>query len=832
MSGHPFHVASAAAVIVFDLPVRAGMGFRSLLITIHLVVISGLAGWQSMAHAQTIEPAAASMQQTQAARTYNIPAGPLEAALARFISESGVPLAATPELVQGKQSPGVRGTFSIQVALNALLKGTGLEAIRNAEGQYGLQPVASEVRTLPPVTVTSRAINSNSVLGNLPPAYPGGQVATGGRLGLLGNRDMMDAPFSQISYTEELIQNQQAKTVGDVLRNDPSVTLQSSRATGFEEFTIRGFGTLGQDRLSINGLYGTSPIVPMELVERVEILKGPNALLNGLPTSGNAIGGTVNMVLKRAPEDPLTRLTTSYQSRSNFGAHIDVGRRFGEGGKFGARFNGSYRKGETAIKRNKDEFGLVGLGLDFRGERVRLSVDLSYQKADIDAQAPLIRVGVGVPVPSAPNSSKGFSPFWFDRFHEELFGMVQGEVDISSNVTAYVAFGVRDWKLGGRNATPTINNVSGDWLATSSSFGEKYKNLSGQTGIRASFDTGPVSHELVIDVSRATRDYSYANLSGSVIASNIYIEPNIPDPGLPRANPIKRADTVVSSFGFVDTLSILDKRVQLTVGMRRQRLDRGNFNAAGTAVTSNYDRHVWTPAYALLLKPLKNVSVYANYIEGLEQGTTVGETFANAGQIFPPYRTKQYEAGMKVDWGTLTTTVGAFEITRASTISVPGMPFPTLSVDGEQVNRGIEVNVFGEPVNGLRVLGGVMFLDGKLTKTEGGINDGRKAPGVPEINIALGVEWDPSFLPRLTFSGRVNHNGKKFFDAANTQVIPAWTRVDLGTRYKLNTSLNNKAITFRFDVQNVFDRDYWENGMSVLTISAPRTFLLSASMDF
>ncbi|HRO01971.1 MAG TPA: TonB-dependent receptor, partial [Nitrobacter sp.] len=164
--------------------------------------------------------------------------------------------------------------------------------------------------------------------------------------------------------------------------------------------------------------------------------------------------------------------------------------------------------------------------------------------------------------------------------------------------------------------------------------------------------------------------------------------------------------------------------------------------------------------------------------------------------------------------------------------SIPGTPLPTLSVDGEQVNRGVEVNIFGEPVNGLRVLGGVMMLDGRLAKTQDGVNDGRKAPGVPDINVAFGVEWDPSFMPGGTISGRVNHSGKKFFDAANTQIIPSWTRVDLGMRYTLNTGWNDRPLTLRFDVQNAFDQDYWENGLNVLTISAPRTFLLSATMDF
>ncbi|WP_416194068.1 TonB-dependent siderophore receptor [Nitrobacter sp. TKz-YC01] len=777
--------------------------------------------------------------QSAAQTSFNVPAGPLGRALTAFGRQAGLQVTYLTSIGTGKTSPGISGPATREQALARILQGTGLSyhftnastvAISQPAATGGAGAAPSGAISLDTIDVQG-AGNPNSTM-SLPPAYAGGQVATGGNLGLLGNRHIMDTPFSQTSYTEKLIRNQQAKTVADVLRNDPSITQQSARGGGFEEFTLRGFGNLTQDRISINGLYGASPIVPMEMVERVEVLKGPNALLNGLPASGNAIGGTVNLVLKRARDEPLTRLTTSYQSRSNLGTHLDVGRRYGENKEFGVRFNGSYRDGETAFSRNKDEAALAGLGLDYQGERVRFSADFSYKKNHIDAVTPLVQVTPGIPIPGAPNASRNISPSWFNRYYEELFGMMQGEVDISQNVTAYMALGARDWKVGGVSGTPTIYNANGDWTATPTSWEEKYKNLTSQMGIRASFDTGPINHALTADVSRATRDYRYAGLSGSLIASNLYVNPMIANPNLPGVIPLRMSDTTASSVGFVDTLSILEKRVQLTVGLRRQRVDRDGFNAAGTTVTSNYDQYAWTPAYALLIKPLENVSVYANYIEGLEQGTTVGATYANAGEIFPPYRTKQYEAGVKVDWGTLTTTVGAFEISRASTLSIPGTPLPTLSVDGEQVNRGVEVNIFGEPVNGLRVLGGVMMLDGRLAKTQDGVNDGRKAPGVPDINVAFGVEWDPSFMPGGTISGRVNHSGKKFFDAANTQIIPSWTRVDLGMRYTLNTGWNDRPLTLRFDVQNAFDQDYWENGLNVLTISAPRTFLLSATMDF
>ncbi len=84
-------------------------------------------------------------------------------------------------------------------------------------------------------------VPSTGTIGTVPPAYAGGQVASGGSLGLLGNRGVMNTPFNQTSYTAELIQNQQARTIRDVLANDPSVRVIQAAGGGADSLFIRGF---------------------------------------------------------------------------------------------------------------------------------------------------------------------------------------------------------------------------------------------------------------------------------------------------------------------------------------------------------------------------------------------------------------------------------------------------------------------------------------------------------------------------------------------------------------------------------------------------------------
>ncbi|TIX97390.1 MAG: TonB-dependent receptor, partial [Mesorhizobium sp.] len=103
----------------------------------------------------------------------------------------------------------------------------------------------------------------------------------------------------------------------------------------------------------------------------------------------------------------------------------------------------------------------------------------------------------------------------------------------------------------------------------------------------------------------------------------------------------------------------------------------------------------------------------------------------------------------------------------------------------------------------LRLLGGVTLLHGKLTKTNSAASLGNTPIGVPSVQVNLGAEWDTPFLEGLTLAANVIHTGKQNVDTANTQEIPSWTRLDLGARYL--TEINDKPVTFRASVENVFD---------------------------
>ena len=714
---------------------------------------------------------------------------------------------------------------------------------------------ASPSRNVAPVPYLAP---STGTLGAPPAPYAGGQVASGGSLGLLGNRSVMDTPFNQTSYTAELIQNQQARTIRDVLINDPSVRVIQAAGGGADGLFIRGFYYDSGD-YALNGLSGIAPYysTAANFIERVEVLKGPSAVLNGMTVGGTgvssagAVGGSVNLVTKHAADVDITQLTTTYASKSQFGEQIDVSRRYGEHKEWGVRLNQTYSNGNTPWNRQTDELGNVALALDYRGETVRAAVDIGYQADVLDPPLRFFTVGSTV-IPSPPKAGTNFQVPWAYYHPTDFFSTVKGEVDVTDWMTAYAAFGYHDSNINYAYPSPIISNaVAGATTSPPGAFQlgglrstpgmgkETYETLAGEAGVRMNADLGPVNHAVNVGYSITDRTYNQRLLtpSSGAIYWNLYTEPtNIPKPNFTTLALSQATNVDLWSVGVSDTMSMWDKRLQFTVGVRRQ--------TAGSSVT-NYltpsssrpeqDASVWTPAYAVVVKPVEHVSLYANYIEGLQTPYVVSGNFQNIGTVFPPGQTKQAEAGIKIDAGRITTTLSGFDISQPSIISVQlaGDAKPSQLLNGRQRNRGIELNVFGEVAPSIRLLGGVAMIHGVQEQAALASNNGKNAVGVPGVTANIGAEWDTPFVRDLTLTSRVVYTASQYVDVANTMMLPEWTRVDLGARYTFTSPWNGKPIVVRASIENVFNKAYWASAYSgVITLGAPRTYLVSTTFNF
>lgn len=765
---------------------------------------------------------------TEAARQYNIPAGSLDLVLGRFGREAGALVAIDPELTAGVQSSGLKGTYSVSGGLDAILGTHRLEAVPGTNGGYRLRRVAPGVSTLPAVTVSGVAAT------DLEPAYAGGQVARGGSLGLLGTQNAMDVPFSTTNYTSELLENQQVRTLADVVVNDASVRM-STGGTGFDDtFQIRGFAVSATD-VGLNGLYGliSQNRVPAQLVERVEILKGPGSLINGIAPSGS-VGGGINIVSKRASDDPLTRVTATYTGSSNFGLGLDLSRRFGEDKAWGLRFNGLVRDGEATIDGGNQQTGLAALGIDYRGSNLRWSLDAIAQHDDTDNFRPQISLDTGLTaIPKPPDARSNWYP-GTTLVQKDSTIATRLEYDITDSLTAYAGIGYRDetndqvFPSTLRTALGPVNGA-GNFTVQNNYYDSYTKTTSGNAGLRWRFNTASIGHTLTAAVTEMQQEAGSAYITGNTRASNIYNPSPLPTITAARTAPLKTSDTTLSSFAIADTLSFMNDRLLITLGARNQNVEVQSFSATG-AKTSNYDKSAVSPLAGIVFKPMANVSVYGNYTEGLTRGAFVSTTsgYANPGEALAPYKSEQYEAGVKVDWGRITTTAAIYQIAR-----------PNAQVDtatnvygyfGEQRNRGLELTAYGELQRGLRGMASVAFVDPKLTTTPNGVNQGKDAAGVPDTTASAGLDWDTPWLAGLSVNGRVIYTSGSYLTSANTQKFDGWTRYDLGARYR--TAVAGKEVVFRANVENLLDKNYWLTTGTYVTVGSPRTLVLSASVDF
>ncbi len=736
-----------------------------------------------------------------------------------------------------------RKTALLPVCLAASFAGSPLMAQEQLEERA--QSSAAEPVELQSVEITASA---DASADGLTQPYAGEQVARGGRVGILGNRDYMETPFTSTSYTSQLIQDQQARSVSDVLQNDPSVRVARGFGNFQELYVVRGFPVYSDD-ISYNGLYGLLPrqYVAAEFIERVEVFRGANTFLNGAAPGGSGIGGAINILPKRAPNEPLTRLTVGAENGGQAMTHADIARRFGEEERFGVRLNAAKRAGETTVEDEDRTLDMFALGLDYQGDNFRLSGDIGHQYHFIDQPRPSVTPSGGIP--SAPDADDNFAQPWTYSKEKQTFGTFRAEYDFSDAVTGWLAAGVREGEEKNRLASMTAGSSGAGTFYRFDNVREE-EVFTSEVGLRARGRTGDVSHEWVMSAAMFDLEARNAYAMSGNYAADIYrpFAAAMPDAvwlGGSMSNPNVTERTHTQSLAIADTLGFMDDRLLVTLGARRQGIEAKSYDYNSGDRLSSYNRYKNSPVAGVVYQLTDELSVYANYIEGLVKGdiapvTSGGVTINNAGDALEPYVSKQTEVGIKYDGGNLGGSLAVFTTDRPfSTVegieTIGGVTRGVYTDGGEQRNRGIELSVFGEPTYGVRLLGGLTLLDAELTSTQDGVNEGNRAIGVPRTQANIGGEWDVPGSNGLTLTSRVVYTSSQYADTANDLEIPSWTRLDLGARYRM--VIDERDVTLRARLDNVTGRDYWASvggypNANYLVLGAPRTLSVSATVDF
>ncbi|EJN00342.1 TonB-dependent siderophore receptor, partial [Herbaspirillum sp. YR522] len=440
---------------------------------------------------------------------------------------------------------------------------------------------------------------------------------------------------------------------------------------------------------------------------------------------------------------------------------------------------------------------------------------------------PQFSLGAGLTsVPDAPSGKSNLYP-GNTMSSDDKAAITRLEVDINDSLTAYGAVGYHVAQSAQNFPRATITSVQGATSVTNGYYDQRVTSTSADVGLRTRLNTGGIKHTLILGANMLDQQLdSYYPAQTPAVVSNLYNPAPLATITANRAGVSPTTQTRLTSVAITDTLSFADDRLRLIAGLRRQQVYTHGLAASPTST----NKTGISPVLGVVVKPVENLSLYASYTAALTAGTIVTAPNANAGQAFPPSRSKQYETGAKIDWGRITTTAAVFQIEQKnnSTEIVNGLQYATQN--GRSRMRGLELSAYGELQRGLRFNASGTFFDTKLAHTAGGLTDGKEAGAVPKHNFNLGLDWDTPWVTGLALNTRVAHTGATWYDQNNRLRVPGWTRADIGARYITRTA--GQAVTYRANIENLFDKNYWVMQNGYVGTASGRTFVLSAQVDF
>ena len=508
------------------------------------------------------------------------------------------------------------------------------------------------------------------------------------------------------------------------------------------------------------------------------------------------------------------------------------------------RVNLYNNKGGTAYQQERVDTHAGYIGLDYTTDRSRTTFDAGIISNRIDnAQYRLRFRGNALRNITAPPrvdiNSKFGAPGTFRQVRER-FGVLRSEYDLDKNIMVYGALGMRITNQDTLNNFFDMQQLNGTSKVSYRYNNQINKAYSGEIGVKGKVDTKGVDHELTVSANYMHyKRYMFQNQfgNGARYFTNMYA-PQWRDlsahlGSYTKRTPLNDSETL-RSIALSDVMTTNDGRWTFVVGGRYQQITIKNYpnprSGNGRQTTySEYEEAKFSPAFALVHKLNKQVSLYANYIQGLKDGDEASTSAANAGEKMKPFVAKQYEVGAKFDFDKIATTLSFFSIKTPAMLLDPVTNLDEAS--GEVRNRGIEWMFFGEPKKGTRLTGGMTWLNATYQKTAGGAYDGNIQEGTPRYTAVLGVEQDIHGVPGLTFSTHMTYNSSTYADQANTLRVSPWMRWDLGARYRFNAG--DTPVTVRADVYNIFNKNYWRAlDRNAVFLGAGRTYMLSVTADF
>lgn len=652
-------------------------------------------------------------------------------------------------------------------------------------------------------------------------------------VGPLGEKTLLDTPYSISIVPASLAENQQLQSVREAFRFIPTVQGENIRPQ------TRGLQAGVVQNTRIDGLsIAATTDYPIEQFERIEVLNGLSGALYG-PASP---AGTFNYVLKRPTATPVRTLTFGYMSSQSLIEHLDLGGHFGNDERFGYRLNLLNQNGEGDVEGSRLRRQLASLAFDVRfSPDTTLETNFStyhYLSTGFPGTFALAR---NVPFPSAPDPTRpGYGQSWAGD--DNVTNLFSAALKHDFNENWHLRAGVLRQTSDRASTVPTntITRKSGAYTTTTATTTYSLDTIVSNTlALNGHVDFAGLSHDVFVSNTgffwnryRPFQTGAITLVNASIDAPQSFAKPPLPD----FSNRYRSVNTVQQSISVGDTVGF-GKHWSALLAASQSWIHTENYNRHG-ASTSRYDASGVSPTASLMYKPLENMTAYLTYADSLQQGDNAPAGSANAGSSLAPYRSRQWELGYKVDIDRMTLGAALYRIER---------PYAYVGDDnvfaerGRQVNRGLELTATGAVTRDLNVFAGISLMDPRVFDTGSAATSDKQILGLSHVVFNALVDYAVPAVPGLGFNVNVSYASRRPGNNTNTDYVDGYTVFDLGARYR--TKIAGKSVTLRVAVDNITNRHYWANiapsgqngysgtGNGTGTLGAPRTVRASLQVD-
>lgn len=620
---------------------------------------------------------------------------------------------------------------------------------------------------------------------------------------------LVDIPQAISVYTREQIEDQALQDIADVLRYTPGVS--SNQGEGHrDQISIRGQDTTAD--FFVDGIRDDVQYYrPLYNLERVEVLKGSNALLFGRGGGG----GVVNRVTKTPVlGETFVGGSASVDTFGAFALTSDINAALGDSA--GLRLNAMYEEFDN----HRDFFGgnriainpTVGVAL---GEKTRLLLSYEYVDDDriVDRGIPATTGGT-VASPARPVRGSYRTFFGSPQLNTTSLTahILRGRLEHSFTDTLRADLTVQyaDYdKAYGNLFAAASNLAAGRVTLDSYRDAQQRENVFVQGNLVWTGQTGPISHTLLAGFeygdqqSANQRQNGRFATSGTNVATFAFTDPLvIPAITFPVNNRNTLSQVNVASVYLQDQIGIGD-HFDIVLGARYDRFEIDVNDIAANRLLSRTDSE-WSPRLGLIFKPIEAMSFYASYTKTfLPRSGDQFLTLTPAQATLAPESFDNYEFGAKWDIAeNLRVSAAIFQLDRENGVVVdPANPANSI-ITGSRT-RGFEAQFTGQILPGWQVNAGYSYLDAdERGRVVAGVVDNRRIGQVPRHMASLWNRYDVN--ERLGFGLGVTHQASQFASISNTVRLPAFTRVDAALFFKLT-----EQIEAQVNVENLFDTRYF-----------------------